>query len=840
MAELLTQESTLSQIVAWVKGLFAKKTDVKIYVGTCSTAAATAAKVVTVEAFPTITENNTTKPVVGTMIAVKFSATNTAENATLNVNSLGGASIYYNDSAYTSGGNIAGYKDCYTFYVWNGTYWVWLSVGAEVNVQSNWDENDTTAGDYIKNRTHYVISTTYTDKWNQSNVEVGSGSSSPGAYSGTFTVTAGNKYRVIITNGNQSKTYTDIEAEYNSSLNGMLLNKNWSNPMYGAEAQSDAFYILVQASSVILASVDVYGSGCTVQVSEITENVKKLDRKYLPALNEIDHISSSKSGSVTTVTITETEGATTSFQISDGEDGTDGTNGTDGKSAYQVAVDNGYVGTEAQWLASLKGADGVDLGQAAVVQGTGQSQTDLMSQKAVTDEVVYPDVTYVNAQDISGWQTGTTIAATAPNWYFSSNANFASSGLVDVRDYDTVSWDKFTTNTAYYVRILDKNKSFITSVQIASVQTISRQTYPNMGYIFFTVNPSTYNNNSTINLVLSNGHRVKSEVALAQRDINKIQAKSFLTHTRTTFYEGNRLTDKTIVIMANRNNGYTYLMRGTIVVQANNQSKIAITGMTAFSYGGKQSISLILCFDSEGNLKAYLNGVLQGTAAYTSFADTNWTLQMSEGDALYSHFSFINADLSEYVSIIENQGWENWMPANAWMDYGGNTYSGSTTKGGWLEGGFHNNEMVKATVTLVNNTSSSKTFAFNNVTPYPSGNITVEANSTVTWTRLIDVRTTKALGQWASASTTNISSTWTAVSVGFIWGLDARYCHSKGAYNLHRVEYGDYPVVLSVNEVVPQVLGSSDAGSAVGQIRADANGNLQMYNGTTWKQINNS
>nr|WP_277875397.1 hypothetical protein [Aequorivita sp. KMM 9714] len=34
--------------------------------------------------------------------------------------------------------------------------------------------------------------------------------------------------------------------------------------------------------------------------------------------------------------------------------------GEDGKSAYQVAVENGYVGTEAQWLQSLKGADGAD------------------------------------------------------------------------------------------------------------------------------------------------------------------------------------------------------------------------------------------------------------------------------------------------------------------------------------------------------------------------------------------------------------------------------------------------------------------------------------------------
>ena len=31
---------------------------------------------------------------------------------------------------------------------------------------------------------------------------------------------------------------------------------------------------------------------------------------------------------------------------------------TDGKSAYEIAVDNGFVGTESQWLNTLKGADG--------------------------------------------------------------------------------------------------------------------------------------------------------------------------------------------------------------------------------------------------------------------------------------------------------------------------------------------------------------------------------------------------------------------------------------------------------------------------------------------------
>lgn len=39
--------------------------------------------------------------------------------------------------------------------------------------------------------------------------------------------------------------------------------------------------------------------------------------------------------------------------------------GGDGRSAYQVALDNGFEGTEAEWLASLEGGQQVDLSWAA-------------------------------------------------------------------------------------------------------------------------------------------------------------------------------------------------------------------------------------------------------------------------------------------------------------------------------------------------------------------------------------------------------------------------------------------------------------------------------------------
>ena len=50
--------------------------------------------------------------------------------------------------------------------------------------------------------------------------------------------------------------------------------------------------------------------------------------------------------------------------------GADGTDGNDGKSAYEIAVDNGFTGTEEEWLVSLKGTDGITTIQTTKVDKT--------------------------------------------------------------------------------------------------------------------------------------------------------------------------------------------------------------------------------------------------------------------------------------------------------------------------------------------------------------------------------------------------------------------------------------------------------------------------------------
>ena len=57
------------------------------------------------------------------------------------------------------------------------------------------------------------------------------------------------------------------------------------------------------------------------------------------------------------VTIT-ADGIVQVIKIGEVITGPQGNPGVDGKSAYQLALDGGFVGTQEQWIASLKGADG--------------------------------------------------------------------------------------------------------------------------------------------------------------------------------------------------------------------------------------------------------------------------------------------------------------------------------------------------------------------------------------------------------------------------------------------------------------------------------------------------
>lgn len=706
---------------------------------------------------------------------------------------------------------------------------------------SDYAQNDSQQPDYIKNRTHYVESVSTSSVWYQTGCNVGSGTTSPGGYPATFNITTGDKYNVTISQGSNSKTYEGLTAEYDSTFNGLALRKNWSNSMGMSDTSTDALLLVVQPSNVVLRSADIYGENCTVQVSEVTETIHKLDPKYLPDnVNQLESITTSKSGKVTTVTFEQTNGTETQFQVTDGADG------TNGKSAYQVAVDNGYVGTEAQWLASLKGADGVSLGEIALTQTVTQDTDKVPSDKAVYDEVAYPDVVYEHIQDLPYGSSGFGYNRSGSFVYKQGNSNFCCCGPVDVRGYDTVAWKKFATANIAIV-VLDENGLFITALNGVTYQSISRATYPNMGYIMLQTIKGNYTNNVQVDFTLSNSTHVKDELTLAKHELSQIKHGSVRVNYNLTMYQGDRLVDKTIVLFCDSNGGEMYALYGTVRLQyaavnlfyVKNNSN---TTLLQFHHGNRERLSIILTFDDEGNMKVYLSGVLKGTITYDKFPDTDWKLYLRYG-GLYSHASLINANLDDYISIIENYGWEDWFPDASWVDSVGYTFehaNRTTAQPAITVPTAPFNSLLKVTATLTNNSSIDHYWYAQNMSFYPSENIPVPAGETVTATKLVNPKTTGCVGLFGKVNNSNYIADASGFSVGFLWGLDYRYSHDGGFFNLYKRTYQPALISLIEGELVPKILSSSAAGSAVGQIRVDANGNLQMFNGTTWKQINNS
>lgn len=99
---------------------------VKMYYGLCTSADDTAAKVVTVGA------DQDFKLTVGALVMVKFTISNSARNVTLNVNSTGAKSIYYNNAVYTGPSTtVCGYANAHFIYMYDGTNWVWVGHGSD-------------------------------------------------------------------------------------------------------------------------------------------------------------------------------------------------------------------------------------------------------------------------------------------------------------------------------------------------------------------------------------------------------------------------------------------------------------------------------------------------------------------------------------------------------------------------------------------------------------------------------------------------------------------------------------------------------------------------------------
>lgn len=94
----------------------------------CKTSAGTKAKVITVDDGSEITL------AAGLRICVKFNSTNTATSATLNVGGTGAKQVWYNNAVYTGNSStVYGYAKRFTFYTYDGTYWVFSGSSQDAN-----------------------------------------------------------------------------------------------------------------------------------------------------------------------------------------------------------------------------------------------------------------------------------------------------------------------------------------------------------------------------------------------------------------------------------------------------------------------------------------------------------------------------------------------------------------------------------------------------------------------------------------------------------------------------------------------------------------------------------
>ena len=121
-----------------------------------------------------------------------------------------------------------------------------------------------------------------------------------------------------------------------------------------------------------------------------TQLLKKLDEKAAGLQNGKDGFSPKvkaeqmKSGVV--ITIVDADGETSATL----HNGANGEKGTDGKSAYQIAVEQGYQGSESDWLFSLKGDKG-DKGNTGAKGNPGQDGAGGKSAYAIAVEHGYED-----------------------------------------------------------------------------------------------------------------------------------------------------------------------------------------------------------------------------------------------------------------------------------------------------------------------------------------------------------------------------------------------------------------------------------------------------------------
>ena len=354
----------------------AKLATTNIAYGTCSTAAATAEKAVT------LTSNDSWQLTEGAVIMVKFSESNSAgtadEPVKLNVNNTGAYPIWYNNAQYTSNStSYTGYADRVTMYMFDGAYWVWIS--------NSYDSN-----------------TTYT------NVKLGHGYATCSTAAATTAKVASLSSYTLTTGGIVAVRFTyDVPA--NATLN---INSKGAKSIYYRNAKiTDG---VIKAGDIATFIYSTYYR--LVSIDRWQEDIKALNTEVDAINSEIANhthtVSHTPAGTVSTPTITVTPNTTTVNSIT--AVGTlpslTYTNGTASKiTAWSAgsAPSLTYQAVEADNITSWSAGSG---SLQETVSSSGPNRTVSLTHVHTAPQLSY---TAVAADNITAWSAGSVPSLTS-------------------------------------------------------------------------------------------------------------------------------------------------------------------------------------------------------------------------------------------------------------------------------------------------------------------------------------------------------------------------------------------------------------------------------------------
>ena len=166
--------------------------------------------------------------------------------------------------------------------------------GSQSGVQPDWNQNDETAADYVKNRPFYTGNPGETVLVEESTVPFTEGSS--GLYGAqflsTFVATVGETYKVYW----DGAAYECVCVNFNNTP-GLIIG-NLSIMGAGSDTGEPFFMVVLNGNGIDIVAADTSASH-TFSISRFMENIIKIPDKYLPELEPEPYILITKSYSGT-------------------------------------------------------------------------------------------------------------------------------------------------------------------------------------------------------------------------------------------------------------------------------------------------------------------------------------------------------------------------------------------------------------------------------------------------------------------------------------------------------------------------------------------------------------